>query len=501
MPNWVRDEAKWGKAKEAALKSYKESDPKFYAVVTEIYKNMGGKIGAATPSAILGARVTPSTILATGTSFGAWKGWHEKERREWTGKDYSDYAESKSAEAEKEGTAPTHNAAAVAHKEAAEFHTKFSAKEIGAIAKAAVHVKKAAEHAAKSVGKVAASINSEQDYIRARAALDIVTCRCAVSPVSVTADSQWELNKPVSFMYMPAGKHTIVAGFRGKAIQLTVNVDPRKSAGVLQASLDQFHSTLPKQAPFGCVEHEEKDASVWAKAFEAKEDGVYLAAEPSELGVRHVNGRIHRSWSPSFFTDADYASSQLDGDCYVFPEGVRGSESNPAEITGCGFCVGTLTNKPAFREMSPVKAREMAASFGVKAEDATVPTALDMSAMLALLNDLRVAHWNADTKSEQHEALGEIYDSLDELADRFAEAYMGAKSAKVAGASFSDTQLMERGAAICSALCGSLNKETDSALCNIVDEMKESVDKARYLLKAKDSSSGSGGTAITPAVK
>jgi len=42
----------------------------------------------------------------------------------------------------------------------------------------------------------------------------------------------------------------------------------------------------------------------------------------------------------------------------VFPEGVRGSRSNPAEITGVDFCVGTLTNKPAFHAMSPVKSSE-----------------------------------------------------------------------------------------------------------------------------------------------
>ena len=43
-----------------------------------------------------------------------------------------------------------------------------------------------------------------------------------------------------------------------------------------------------------------------------------------------------------------------------FPEGVRGSQSNPARITGVDFCVGTLTNKPAFHSMNPVRAKEAA---------------------------------------------------------------------------------------------------------------------------------------------
>lgn len=186
---------------------------------------------------------------------------------------------------------------------------------------------------------------------------------CDIIYAGATADmvtaSEWKQGEPVEFMYMPSGVHTIVAGFRGKAIKLTVKVVPEVAASVLQGSLEQLKASQPKQLPFGCIEHEEKDASVWARGFQAKDDGVYLCAEPSALGAHHVNGRIHRSWSPSFLTDADYSKAVCEDDCYTFPDGVRGSETNPAEIVGCAFCLGTLTNKPAFREMSPVKAREM----------------------------------------------------------------------------------------------------------------------------------------------
>jgi len=47
MPEWVKDESTWKQAKEAAKKSYKESDEGFWGTVTNIYKNMGGKIASS----------------------------------------------------------------------------------------------------------------------------------------------------------------------------------------------------------------------------------------------------------------------------------------------------------------------------------------------------------------------------------------------------------------------------------------------------------------------
>lgn len=199
------------------------------------------------------------------------------------------------------------------------------------------------------------------NIITAKAGNDVVHCRATSSVVTNEADpTPWKQGQETSFMYMPAGKHTICAGFRGKSILLTVDVNPERDAQTVQASFVKLCSSAPKQKPFGCIEHEEKDASVWAKGFTPKADGIYLTAEPSALGETHVNGRIHRSWSPSFLTDADYSKAKLNGGVYQFPDGVKGSESNPANITGVAFCVGTLTNNPAFRDMNPVRAKEMA---------------------------------------------------------------------------------------------------------------------------------------------
>ncbi len=325
---------------------------------------------------------------------------------------------------------------------------------------------------------------SPSDAIQARAASDVIYAG-ATANFTVTASSQWELGKPVEFMYMPGGVHTICAHFRGQAIKLTVAVDPSDAAKVLNGSLEQLRASY-KHPPFGCVEHEEKDASVWAKQFTAKGDGVYLAADPSELGVRHVNGLVHRSWSPSFLTDADYSKATLEDGTYQFPDGVRGSESNPAKITGCAFCLGTLTNKPAFREMSPVKAREAGA---VKAAEPTKPTEsipFNASALLDVARALRLAHWNGNTATNEHEALGELYDAWEDGLDDLVEATCGKRGCKVSEPEQGNTALAEQALAALSGVKDTLTAEDDDLL-NIVADMENAVNKGRYLLKAKES--------------
>ena len=192
-------------------------------------------------------------------------------------------------------------------------------------------------------------------------AKDIIHCRA--NAAKIVPSKPWSLGEPVSFMYMPGGISTITAGFRDKAINITVDVD-EDAAKTVQASYENLRQNLPKQQPFGCIEHREEEASVRASGDSVfawgeydGDEGIIITAEPTKLGMDNVNGKVHRSWSPSFATDADYSKAKLVGGVYTFPEGVRGSTSNPARITGIDFCFGTLTNKPAFRNMPPVKAK------------------------------------------------------------------------------------------------------------------------------------------------
>jgi len=190
---------------------------------------------------------------------------------------------------------------------------------------------------------------------------EVVHCRASSAAGEKLGASQpWKQGERVEFMWMPAGVSTICAGFRKGSIELTVQCD-EATAQAVQASLDAWREDRPKQEPFGCIEHREQEASFRVSArggFKWNGDGVYLAAEPTTLGAENVNGRVHRSWSPSFTTDADYSKAKESDGVLQFPEGVRGSRSNPASITGVDFCVGTLTNKPAFHSMNPVRAKE-----------------------------------------------------------------------------------------------------------------------------------------------
>ena len=188
---------------------------------------------------------------------------------------------------------------------------------------------------------------------------EILQCRASGAEIKVS--QPWKQGEQASFCYMPSGVHNITAGFRGKAINITVNVH-EGTANKVQASFESLKAEAPKQHPFGDIEHDEKEASFHPVNFSwgdhLGEQGVICSCEPTSLGERNVNGKIHRSFSPSFATDADYSKAKLQDGVYTFPEGVRGSQANPAEVIGIDFCVGTLTNKPAFRAMPPVKAKK-----------------------------------------------------------------------------------------------------------------------------------------------
>ena len=194
---------------------------------------------------------------------------------------------------------------------------------------------------------------------------NIVSCRAA-NGVQLT--ETWAAGAPVSFVYAPEGLHTITAGFRkNDTITISVIVDAA-TAPVLQESFDHLTATMPKQEPYGDEDHESKKATIrfpvgattfsWGKI---KEDvGIIIkGGAPTSYGANAVNGKDYRSWSPEFGTDADMDKAAFNEKekHWTFPDGVRGSESNPARLTGVNFVVGALTNRPAFRAMPPVKAR------------------------------------------------------------------------------------------------------------------------------------------------
>jgi hypothetical protein len=168
------------------------------------------------------------------------------------------------------------------------------------------------------------------------------------------------------FMAMAGGIQTMTLGHCGKPVTITLNVNKR-GAEALEAQLETI-KRAGKQKPFNCFFHEKKAASSWPMRFfwqdesNGKPPGIYEAAEPSEEGLRAVQGKVCRGFSLTFFTNADPVALPLDAG-YIIPAGAPGSPENPAEIV-CPddaaenpsryLNMGTLTNRPASTQNEPL---------------------------------------------------------------------------------------------------------------------------------------------------
>jgi len=213
----------------------------------------------------------------------------------------------------------------------------------------------------------------------AQAADNIIPCR-ASGGVQLTPSEPWVAGQAVSYIYAPTDVTTISAGFRkNETITCSVLVD-ENTAKDLQDSFDYVTAT-EKQEPYADEDHESKKATLRFPAGKVKfvygtvrgEEGVMVqGAEPTSYGAEVVNGKVYASWSPEFALDADYSKAKCKKNHWTFPDGVRGSESNPARMVAVNFVTGALTNKPAFRNMPKVKAKHQ---YAPAEEAAEIPAA------------------------------------------------------------------------------------------------------------------------------
>jgi DNA-binding ferritin-like protein len=114
---------------------------------------------------------------------------------------------------------------------------------------------------------------------------------------------------------------------------------------------------------------------------------------------------------------------------------------------------------------------------------------------ITLQQQFRVLHWQ--TKSyARHNAYGSIYDSLDDLIDRFVEVYMGKygrvelinSEASVVLKNTKDlslNQFLAENLDWLMSLSQNLDSQKDSDLLNIRDEFMAEINKLRYLLSLK----------------
>jgi hypothetical protein len=209
----------------------------------------------------------------------------------------------------------------------------------------------------------------EQHDMMVKAMTDIVSCRASDGGgIQLKTSEPWKAQQSVSYIYAPAGVTTITAGFRAnESITVSVLVDDL-TAKDLQDSFN-FVAATSKQEPYADEDHESKKATLRFPAGRVSftygnlrgEEGVIVSgAEPTSYGADSVNGKVYASWSPEFATDADYTKAVCKKKHWTFPEGkgIRGASDNPARMVAVNFVTGALTNKPAFRNMPPVKARQ-----------------------------------------------------------------------------------------------------------------------------------------------
>lgn len=108
--------------------------------------------------------------------------------------------------------------------------------------------------------------------------------------------------------------------------------------------------------------------------------------------------------------------------------------------------------------------------------------------ILGLLPTLRVAHWQASTKTNEHKALGDFYEALDGLVDDFTETLMGLEGDRSLPAQKTSIEtdnafigVVKELRSLINTLVGDTSGEAD--LNNIAADMRQAVNKVCYLLE------------------
>lgn len=116
------------------------------------------------------------------------------------------------------------------------------------------------------------------------------------------------------------------------------------------------------------------------------------------------------------------------------------------------------------------------------------PIKLDV--LLATVNQVKIWHWQ--TRIPEHEIFGELYDELAELTDRFVEAALGVQGSRKLDFPLQFELDPFKNVATCldhlrafeTFLCEELVPKDcpQTELCQLRDDMLETVDKALYKL-------------------
>lgn len=110
--------------------------------------------------------------------------------------------------------------------------------------------------------------------------------------------------------------------------------------------------------------------------------------------------------------------------------------------------------------------------------------------LLTILNQIKFHHWSTDSFAK-HKALGEAYDSLNDLIDEFVEVMIGKYGKNLSTIDLTiysegDIQTSDALEEIINfltiTLTDGLSSEKDSDLLNLKDEMLAVINRTKYLL-------------------
>ena len=113
-----------------------------------------------------------------------------------------------------------------------------------------------------------------------------------------------------------------------------------------------------------------------------------------------------------------------------------------------------------------------------------------VSEFLSLLANIRLAHWQADSRTNEHKALGDLYESVDGSVDEMVEILLGKNGSRDVDAKgltlFANAdlaQLLEAGMEIVEHIRTELETGTDDDMLNILADISAALNKAKYLLQ------------------
>ena len=167
-------------------------------------------------------------------------------------------------------------------------------------------------------------------------------------------DSNFTPTPPNTFLYMPAGTHTITPFLKGEPFDITVKVGP-EAAAALNLTLAAHNATGRK--PFFCFDHEEKAASFWPEEFTWTDAGVMVRGQWSQAGLEAIQGRTHRNFSPAFTTNKLHTTAAA-----------------PAIIKSAPLAMGSLVNNQAFDKLPPLWAKNSGGQSAINQKNKTENT-------------------------------------------------------------------------------------------------------------------------------